>query len=172
MARGAQLAKSGSALGLGSEAACEDSARGSVPASALGPASRSGRGLQPRLWKLPGPENNDHLSLCEYFKAELVKRSRSLSMYSKKADNGVWNDLSHTKTWTVHSFFYHHWISPAAFSYFLNLHFPTQGQVFRSQGQGQVRLIPFFRDNIFGKKLGIVKQRRQNVIFNGSKVLF
>ena len=115
MARGAQLAKSGSALGLGSEAACEDAARGSVPASALGPASRSGRGLQPRLWKLPGPENNDHLSLCEYFKAGLVKISWSLSMYSKKADNGVWNDLSRTKSWSVHSSFYHHWICPAAF---------------------------------------------------------
>jgi hypothetical protein len=120
VARGAQLAKSRSAPGLGSEAACEDAARGSVPASALGPAS--GRGLQCSLWKLPGPENNDHLSLCEYFKAELVKRSRSLSMYSKKADNGVWNDLSHTKSWTVHSFFYHHWIRHAGFDYFLNMH--------------------------------------------------
>ena len=40
-------------------------------------------------------------------------------MYSKKADNGVWNDLSRTKSWTVHSLFYHHWICRAVFSYFL-----------------------------------------------------
>ena len=62
------------------EAACEDAAPGSLPLGSVSlgvPRSGSGRGLQASHGScLPGSEeNNDHLSLCEYFKAELVKRS-------------------------------------------------------------------------------------------------
>ena len=91
-------------------------AAGPVGLEAAGSAARAGRSDR--------HGGNDHLSRCEYFKAELVKRSLGPCQCTPKKPIMVGRMIYLTPGRALHSGFYHHWIAPAAFPPFLQIFLP------------------------------------------------